>query len=487
LSHMFSDHMVLQRDAPVPVWGTGAPGEEVTVEFANQKKSVAADADGNWMVKLDPLKVSSEPQTMTLSSSKIAQTTRSPNLQIKNILVGEVWFASGQSNMEMPVGDKIRPDVYPGVENFAEEVKNANHPKLRLLKIDRQMAVKPLADAPTAGWKVCTPESAEVFSATAYFFGRHLIRNLDMPVGIIVSACSSSSVEQWISLEALEAFPQFAPVVNFYRNPATAKLDNQEYRQRAPKGQPSCLFNGGVAPVIPYAIRGVIWYQGESNASRAVEYRQLLPNMISDWRRRWGQGDFPFIQVQLAGFHGIPKNPGDDTWAELREAQAFTADKIANVHLSTAIDIGMSNFIHPKNKQEVGRRLGLVAMAMVYDAKIAYNGPVLKKMEIMGANVVLTFDQFGGDLVSRNQVKPGSVSGFAIAGADHVWHWADAAIRGDTIVVSCPQIQNPVAVRYAWSSNIACDFYNQAGLPAFPFRTDDWPLMTDGKIYTQSN
>jgi len=475
---IFSDHMVLQRDIPVPVWGTATPGDQVSVSIAGQTKTTQAGLYGKWMVRLDPLATSAEPLTM-----KIAIGTN--EITFSDVLVGEVWLASGQSNMEMPVGNVDTPArrKYPGVDHYEEELKNASHPLLRLCLVDRPSLGRPSTHVSSAGWKACSPESVNRFSAVGYFYGRHLVETLKVPVGIIQCACSSSQAEQWISLEVLSRFPQFAAVTEYCLNPEFLTLDNADYQNFAPKVQPSGLFNGGLAPIIPYAIRGAIWYQGESNADRAVEYRSLFPAMIADWRQRWGEGDFPFYFVQLAGFGDIPTQPRQqDGWAELREAQTMTLST-PNTGMAVTIDIGMPDFIHPLNKQEVGRRLGLVAQAKTYGAKLESSGPAFQSMKIDGPKVVVQFEHLGGGLVSRNPADPKKLSNFSIAGQDGLWKWADARIEGDSVVVSCESVKEPVAVRYAWSGNIACDFYNKDGLPALPFRTDDWKLTTEGKVY----
>ncbi len=475
VSDIFSDHMVLQRGMAVPVWGTAEPGERVEVRFAGQVKQATANEDGRWMLRLDPMTANWDGRPMEV----VGKTT----VLLADVLVGEVWIASGQSNMEMPLGNKYRPEVYPGVENFEEEVLAADHPLLRLMKVDRRSVSRPLENVPTQGWQVCEPESAELFSAVGYFFGRYLVENLQVPVGIITSAQSSTTAEQWTSIDALAPLPQFAETVDFYRQ-------TDEFQQifgLVPNKEPSGLFNGGLAPVIPYAIRGAIWYQGESNASRAAEYRELLPTMITDWRARWGQGDFPFYLVQLAGFRTVTKDLASisaaSEWPELRDAQSFAAASLPHVDLAVAIDIGMPNFIHPLNKQEVGRRLGLLASADTYGADLEYSGPRFNRMEVIGNQVVLHFDHIGGGLVSLNTEAAGTLDWFAVAGADRQWHWGEAMINGSSVVVTCPAVPEPVAVRYAWASNIECDFYNTAGLPAVPFRTDDWPLATQGEVY----
>ena len=472
---IFSDHMVLQRGMAVPVWGTAAPAEKVTVAIAGHSLTTTAGADGSWRVRLKPLAASARPLTLKVSASN--------EITLTDVLVGEVWLASGQSNMEMPVGNVDPPGIprrYPGVQNFEEELKNANHPLLRLCKVERQFAPRPLTTVPGAGWQTCSPESVKGFSAVGYFYGRDLAESLQVPVGIIASACSSSQAEQWTSIEALARFPQFKEVAAFYQHGDFAHMP--DYEKIAPKGKPSCLYNGGLAPLIPYAIRGAIWYQGESNADRSVEYRSLFPAMIADWRQRWGQGDFPFYFVQLAGFGGIPQNPGGNTWAELREAQAL-ALAVPNTGMAVTLDIGMADFIHPLNKQEVGRRLGLVARAKTYREKIEASGPVFKSMQIDGAKIVLQFDHLAGGLVSRSATAPGKLRFFAVAGKDQAWHWADARIAGETVVLTCEAVTEPVAARYGWAPNIEADFFNGAGLPCAPFRTDDWPLTTAGKLY----
>ena len=475
---IFSDHMVLQRDIPVPVWGTATPGDQVTVSIGGQTKTTQAGLYGKWMVRLDPLATSAEPLTM-----KIATGTN--EVTFNDVLVGEVWVASGQSNMEMPVGNVDTPArrKYPGVDHYEEELKNADHPLLRLCLVDRPSLGRPTTRVSGAGWKTCSQESVNKFSAVGYFYGRHLVETLKVPVGIIQCACSSSAAEQWISLEVLAKFPQFAAVTEYCLNPEFLTVDNLDYQNFAPKAQPSGLFNGGLAPIIPYAIRGAIWYQGESNADRPVEYRSLFPAMIADWRQRWGEGDFPFYFVQLAGFGEIPAQPRQqDSWAELREAQTMTLSA-PNTGMAVTIDIGMPDFIHPLNKQDVGRRLGLVALAKTYGEKIESSGPAFKSMKIDGPKIVLQFDHLAGGIVSRNTTDPTKLSNFSIAGKDEVWKWADARIEGNSVVVSCETVKEPVAVRYAWSGNIACDFYNKDGLPALPFRTDDWKLATEARFY----
>lgn len=472
---VFSDHMVLQQGIPVPVWGTATPGEDVSVSIAGQTQSVKAGANGKWMVKLKPLTISAKPLTLNISGGN--------KISLTDVLVGEVWLASGQSNMEMPVGNEDAPGTtrrYPGVENYEQELKQANHPLLRVCKVERQFTPRPLSEVPGAGWRACSPESIHGFSAVAYFYGRYLAEHLKVPVGMIASSCSSSQVEQWTSIEALAKFPQFTEVADFYQKTDFTKLP--DYEKIAPAGKPSCLYNGGLAPLIPYAIRGAIWYQGESNADRSIEYRELFPNMISDWRKRWGQGDFPFYYVQLAGYGAIPQGPGADKWAEMRESQTL-ALAVPNTGMAVTLDIGMADFIHPLNKQEVGRRLGLLAMAKTYRAKIEDSGPVYQKMNIQGNKLILHFDHVAGGLVSHNTATPGKLRYFAIAGKDRVWKWADALITGSTVVLTCDSVMEPVAARYGWANNIECDLFNNAGLPARPFRTDDWELTTAGKHY----
>ena len=629
LPALFADHMVLQRDMAVPVWGQAHAGENVTVSLAGQTKAATPDASGKWMVKLDPLKVG-EPLTMTVKGKN--------TLTVSDILVGEVWLASGQSNMDYSLGWDVPTN--------AAAIASANDSQLRYIRAPQKGDLEPQNDF-KANWQVATPDSVKGWSAVAFYFARNLREKLGVPVGIVHSSYGGTEAEPWTSREALDSDPMFkavaeqkiaamksfpadaaafgpklaawiaqngaqdkgnsglekgwskpdfddagwkevqlpnnltqleqkgggvfwyrktfvlpadatkdfnldmgglsgsdtiyfngTPLVELNPQPAFAS-DRRTYRvpkeliragaantiavrqyaltpndyfwepiqnfglpaadpkslgnnwkfqveqsfapltadalQSLPKfptaaiqNTPSALFNAMINPLIPYAMRGAIWYQGESNTSRPLEYRKLLPLLISDWRARWGEGNFPFYIVQLANYGTVQPEPSESNWALLREAQAMTAANVPNSGLATAIDIGESANIHPKNKLDVGKRLALVALNRTYGQKMEDSGPTYDGMKIEGNAIRLKFTHAMGLMA-----KDGALKGFAIAGDDRKFVWADAKIDGDSVVVSSPQVAHPSAVRYAWAdSPEGANLTNGAGLPAFPFRTD---------------
>lgn len=628
---IFSDNMVLQRGIPLPVWGWAQPGETVTVSLMKQKKTAVAGSDGKWMVRLDALKTG-RPFEMTISG-KVPKT-------FTNLLAGDVWICSGQSNMEQGIGASA---------NAAAEIAAANWPQIRLFMVPKKTASEPRTDV-VGEWKVCTSNTIAEngwggFSAVAYYFGRHLHTELDVPIGLIETCWGGTVAEAWTRAEALSAMEDFAGAVTAFRDLATgdrtraisypervalwwtrndpgsaktpgwsdpgldvsawqtmslpgaweknglpdfdgvvwyrreitvpaewagkdlalqlgpiddmdvtwfngAKVgesDNwtesrtytvpgsavkagpnvltvrvldtgggggvwgkAEQMSLKPAGddkaqavslagpwkytvsvtlgkngepypvrplqigdpnQVTVLYNAMIAPLVPYGIKGAIWYQGESNAGRALQYRRLLPTMIGDWRSRFGVGDFPFLVVQLANFEAVQTRPDEGGWAGLREAQLLTAQKTPRVGLAVIIDIGEAHDIHPRNKQDVGKRLALSALSIAYGKTLDYSGPVYRGMKVNGAAIELSFDHVDGGLSVRGE----KLMGFAIAGEDGKFQWADAVIQGKTVVVSASAVPKPVAVRYSWASNPIGNLYNKAGLPATPFRTDVEP------------
>jgi len=630
LPTLFSDNMVFQRDMPLPVWGTASPGGKVQVEFANQSKTAVVQKDGKWKVILDKMQAGGPFQLKIVGK----QTKL-----YKNVMVGEVWICSGQSNMEMPV------DGWGKVMNYKEEIANANYPNIRLFQVKHTTSVVPLDTVNCAGWEECSPKTIPDFSAAAYFFGRHLYKDLKVPIGLIHTSWGGTIAEAWTSGEALKTLPDFVdavkkieaqsaekgdPMVKYkadlkkwnenitktdsgfsngipvWNNPAlktsgwkTMKLPTlwekagypnldgavwfrkkvnipasmtgkdlmlhlgpindrditwfngtkvgshdhvnelRDYKipaalvkagtntivvrvfdiggnggiygkarqmslesstgkrislagswlfkigydmktmppqPRSPEdpNRPTVLYNAMLHPLIPYAIRGAIWYQGESNAGRAYQYRTLFPTMIKDWRAHWGEGNFPFLFVQLANWQAKQTKPVDDAWAELREAQLM-ALSLPNTGMAVTIDIGNPNDIHPKNKQEVGRRLALNALKLVYGKDVVNSGPIYKSMAIEGNKIRLSFTHVDGGLVAKGGKR---LKGFAIAGKDQKFVWANAKIDGKTIRVWSNRVPHPVAVRYAWAINPICNLYNKAGLPASPFRTDQWKGIT---------
>jgi len=486
LARIFSDHAVLQRGKPVPVWGTAEPGEKVTVEFRGQKISTVAGDTGEWRVTLKPMP----------AGGPFQMTVRGNNTVVLNdVLVGEVWVASGQSNMEWPVALS---------NNAEQEIAQANNPQIRLFVVPKAVADRPLKDLSGGAWQPCTSETVRNFSAVGYFFARELQRALKVPVGVIETAWGGTPAESWTSKPTLMAHPSLRyllenwqraevdypqalenyqkQLAEWERAAAQARAEGKPEPKKPDPPQeprtnpwkPSGLFNAMIAPIVPYAIQGAIWYQGESNAGRAYEYRTLFPAMIQDWREAWAQGDFPFLFVQLANFMAAKPEPGESAWAELREAQLMTLS-LPKTGMAVAIDIGDANDIHPRNKQDVGKRLALNALAIAYGKKVVYSGPIYERMKREGNAIRLYFKHVDGGLTTLNG-EP--LKGFAIAGADRKFVCAEARIDGNTVVVSSPQVPEPVAVRYAWADNPVCNLYNRAGLPASPFRTDDWPGVT---------
>lgn len=456
---LFGDNMVLQRDMAAPVWGQAEEGEEVTVTFGDQKKTAKADAEGRWMVKLDALKASSEPQTLTIAGEN--------KLELKNVVVGEVWICSGQSNMEWTVDRSAQPK---------EEIAAADYPLIRHIKVPHIPADEAQSDFP-GQWQVCSPETVGKFTAVGYYFGRRLHKELDVPIGLINSSWGGTRIEPW------------TPLVGF------KQIKKQDFAQpiieRVSKGElgdshqsPTRLYRGMIAPLVPYAIRGAIWYQGESNGGEGMTYYHKKHALVGGWRQVWGQGDFPFYWVQLANFRADNKEPaGGDGYARVRDAQRQATD-IKNTGMAVIIDIGETKDIHPKNKQDVGGRLAQWALARDYGKEIVPCGPLYKDHKVEGNKIRVRFDHVGGGLIvgEKNGLAPVSedpaakLQRFAIAGEDQNWHWADAKIDGDSVVVvSSPEVPKPVAVRYAYSANpLGANLYNKEGLPACPFRTDEW-------------
>ena len=488
LPMVFSDNMIFQRGVQAPVWGEAAPGENVKVQFAGQTKEVTAGADGSWMVRLDPL---------TVAESATLQINGANEVKINNVAVGEVWIASGQSNMEFGMG---------GAHNAAEALAVADDPQLRLFTFSRAPATEPQKDVKNGRWQPSNPTSARGFSAVGYFFGRELRRKMPgIPIGVIHTSWGGTPAEAWTSMPALQAEPDFKPMLDGwdkrmadypaqmekFTNEVLTKWEEDKKKAKdegkteprrpgEPQGplnqnRPANLYNGMIAPFVPFASHGAIWYQGESNAGRAYQYRKLLPAMIADWRTAWGvqkPQDFAFYIVQLANYMAEKPEPAESAWAELREAQTMTANMPGNGQ-GLAIDVGEAGDIHPKNKQDVGIRLALAALAQTYGQNIEYSGPVYDSMKKDGNKIRLKFTHADG-LMS----KADPISAFAIAGEDKKWKWANAKIEGNEIVVSNDEIADPVAVRYAWADNPKATIYNAAGLPAVPFRTDDWPMIT---------
>jgi sialate O-acetylesterase len=490
---IFSSNMVLQQQQINPVWGKADPGATLSITFSTEVKevpvteeqTVTVGADGTWKAALKSKRADGKVYNLRV-------THGAESLYFENIAIGEVWVCSGQSNMQWTVKDSLNADA---------ELAAANYPNLRLFYVKRVTAETPQEDCATDHqWLAATPETVPGFSAVAYFFGRDLHTALNVPVGLIHTSWGGTPSESWTSAEAAAAEPAFAPITERWNQvvadypAAKAAYDTAlaEWQVKKDKGEAtdenkpkapmapdsphriSSLYNAMINPLIPYGIKGAIWYQGESNAGRAFQYRTIFPAMIKNWRTDWAQGDFPFYFVQLANFMDRKPEPvADDTWAELREAQTMTLG-LPNTGMASAIDIGEAKDIHPKNKQEVGHRLALWALKNDYKKRSTVpSGPLYRSHEIgKDGKVTISFEY------ARDLQFHGEPVGFMIAGEDKQFVWAQAEIKGGKVVVWADAVPAPKSVRYAWQANPAVSLYNGAGLPASPFRTDDWPGMT---------
>ena len=516
---IIGEHMMLQAGGRTPIYGWADPGEAVAVSVGDAKATTTTGPDGKWQVIFTGLKPSATPVTVTISGTN--------TLTYQDVLIGDVWVCSGQSNMALPVRRVLGRDV-----NNPQGLGQANQPQMRLFKLPKDTVLDPQDDC-KGSWAVCTPGEAKEFSATGYFFGRDIHLSEKTPVGLINACRGGSSGQMWTSLEGLKSDPALA---NYLKEIVAAKADFPQRKEAylkwkqasaqwpeilkrweaesakalaegkpppakpepppvkcaRPEGMdawednvmalPTVLFNSMIAPIIPFGIKGAIWYQGEGNADEWELYRSLFPAMVRDWRTRWGQGDFPIYTVQLSSYRPPRAEPGESNWAAFREIQTQLQTLVPNSGMAVTVDIGNPDDIHPLSKAEVGRRLALVALAKTYGRSLEYSGPIYQRMQIRDAKVVLHFTQVGGGLTAKGG-EP--LKRFAIAGADRKFVWGEAKIEpstssgqvADTVVVSSPQVATPVAVRYAWDINPdGCNLFNAAGLPASPFRTDDWKL-----------
>jgi len=538
LPNIFGDHMVLQRDAEVPLWGWADPGEQVTVSAANQTALATAGQDGKWIAKLKKMAASDTPIEVTVAGKN--------TIVLKDVLIGDVWVCSGQSNMEFDLSR---------TSSVADEVPKVLDGQLRLFLVPKAIAPKPAQDIAAAqlrgegSWQVCSPDTSVGertwmgFSGIGYYFGKNIHAATGKPVGMIGSYWGGSPAQAWTSLEALKPVPALkiytdegvdssAVLEKFLETRSTVAIpewnaamekwdiDNKAAMEtyvaaskqwvadakqavaenkplpstpkpvppRVPRldsgknqGMPAGPFNAMIAPIIPYGIKGAIWYQGEANALNPVLYRTLFPTMITDWRARWGQGDFPFLFVQLANFTPGKSDAASDKWALLREAQAQTL-ALPNTGMAVTLDIGEAADIHPKDKWDVALRLALAARHIAYGEEIAFSGPLYKAMTTEAGQIRIQFDHAEGGLVicaPPEHFHPGEpraaaseLLGFTIAGADLKFVPAKAKIDGDKVVVSSEAVPSPVAVRYAWADSPIANLYNKQGLPAAPFRTD---------------
>jgi len=535
LPAIIGDNMVLQRNAKAPLWGWTEPGGKIRVVFMNKTFETIAGNDGKWSLKLNVYKKGG-PYQMLIKNSK-------EQVVIKNILIGDVWVASGQSNMEFGIQTE---------RHGAEAISKATDTLIHFFYVPMVFSLQPQQDignvpdiSPNGKWVVCSPQlmadtkwAWHGFSAVGYYFAQQIRNHEDCPVGMVASYKGGTPAQAWISIAGLQQHPEFKKYVTTHQElaenyekanagypqqmanyqealkqwntevgndfdaakkqweilAAAAKANGQAPPPQpkpskpapiAPPhpaggfGTPSNLYNAMIAPIIPYAIKGILWYQGESNGDRledALEYKDLFPRLINDWRANWQQGDIPFIFVQLTNYRAPAKNPSEGNWPWVREAQLKTLS-LPKTGMIVITDIGEAENIHPTNKEDVGLRLSLVVRHLVYGEDIVAYGPIFKSMKIEGNNIRLSFDNIGSGLFADSVRHPGSIElkGFGIAGDDQNFVWAKAVIEGNTVIVSSNEVPYPAAVRYNWADNPPGNLYNKEGLPASPFRTDNWP------------
>lgn len=484
LAPLFRDHAVLQRDQPIPVWGQASAGENIVVEFRGQRCEASATESGRWQVQLAPLAASADPALLVVQGRN--------RVVVADVLVGDVWLASGQSNMEWRVDQAADAE---------REIAVADHPLIRHFDVPNLVATEPCTAA-GGTWEKCTPQSVAKFSAVAYYFARQWRQATGVPVGIVNATWGGTPVESWMSAATLIADKAFQPALARWAQTlkdypakkseydaalaawergeaaapdekARAAYRKQQPRPRAPRGPghhwtPAGLYNGMIAPLVPFPLSGVIWYQAESNADYPADYTALFSAMIRQWRAEWRR-ELPFYFVQIANFNGTPADRKPGQWAWLRDAQAATL-ALPRTGMAVAIDIGTANNIHPKNKQEVGRRLALLAGRDILGATAEASGPVLTKVTAERGGLRLSFAHAAG-LTSGGQ----PLLGFELAAEDQRFFAAEAHIEGTDVVVTSAQVTRPVAVRYAWTNAPEARLKNSDGLPAAPFRSDNWP------------
>jgi sialate O-acetylesterase len=483
LPAIISDNMILQQNKKVALWGWASPGEKITITAGWSKKNVpvVTGKDGKWLVYLSTAKAGG-PYTIRFSGSN--------TIEIKNVLLGEVWLASGQSNMEFFIG-KTSNSSYPGVVNHEEVMNDAEHPDIRTIDVPNKVAEEPQYEF-QAQWKLCSAKTIDTFSAVAYFFAREVNKATGFPVGIINATWGGTPAESWTKKQVLESDSGLAIILQRYKKlvdeyPAisaaykdavvkwTADTSKEKGRKPAAPLSPNSnkmpykLYNGMISPIIPYSIKGVIWYQGENNADRAWQYRKLFPAMIANWRNDWNDEKLPFYFVQIS--------PHRSQNAEIRDAQFYVLRHVKNTGMAVTTDNGDSLNIHPRNKELVGKRLSLWALHNDYGKKnLVVSGPLYKSMKVEGHRIRVIFDYNKG-LMS----KDGDLTEFTMAGNDQVFVPAKAVIEGNTVVVWSDNVSKPLAVRFAWKNVPKPNLFNRAGLPASPFRTDNWKLTTQDK------
>ena len=473
LPALVGDHMVLQQGKPLPIWGWSAAGEEVTVTLGDQSATTVAGEDGRWRLNLEPMEAGG-PYDITVR-------TATQSIEIADVMIGEVWLCSGQSNMDMRLA-KLWDS-----ERLESDLERDG---IRLFRVERAIADEP-ADDLDGAWSLCEPKVAAKFSAVAYFFGVELQRELGVTVGLIHSAYGGTPAEAWTDTQRILSNPaltsiadswqrreqQYAEKLEAWESNGEAQPDSTKPSEPPQRYKPGGLFNAMIEPMIPYAIRGACWYQGESNIWHATQYQPLLTALIEDWRDRWSDSSLPFAVVQLPNYANPPRVPeGPYSWAELRESQRLVSKNLPAVGLITTIDIGEPTDVHPRNKVDVGHRLALWALAEVYGGDSVYSGPRFAGYAIEGDKVRISFDHVGSGLAARDSNE---IKGFVIAGPDQKFRWATAEIDGDDLLISEAKVPDPRSVRYGWADDPHwANLINREGLPASPFRTDDWEPVT---------
>jgi sialate O-acetylesterase len=460
LPAVLNSHMVLQQGMPAPIWGWAEAGEKVTVSFAGQTKTTAADKDGKWQIKLDALKANAKGQSLTIAGTN--------KIELTDVLIGEVWICSGQSNMEWRITGALNPK---------EEVANSNHPQIRLFDVQGHVVNARPQENCKGVWAVCSPKTSGSFSAVGYYFGRALQKKLNVPIGLVGSNWGGTRIEPWVTLDGFKSIPELAKETKIVE-------DNRAKNGKVGGGTPGAICNAMIYPLAPFAMRGGIWYQGESNGNEGVTYYHKKKALINGWRKLFNP-NLAFYWVQLADFRKATDDPkGGDGWARIREAQRKALD-VPGTGMAVITDIGADRDIHPKNKQDVGGRLAAWALHQTYElSDVVPSGPMYKSIKVEKGAIRISFTKVSvgsGLMVGKKeglkptaQVTDGKLARFAISGADKVWHWADATIDGATVVVKSDKVAAPVAVRYAYSMNPkGANLYNKEGMPASPFRTDD--------------
>jgi sialate O-acetylesterase len=479
LPNVLSSHAVLQRNAPIHIWGWATPGETITVRFHEQSRSATANDIGKWELWLASENAGG-PYTLTVQGSAGSGAP----ITLTDVLVGDVWVASGQSNMEMPLNG------FPGsavVKNSAQEIAHANLPQVRLLRLEKKSSFYPLTDI-SATWTECTSQTAADFSAVAYFFGRELNQREHVPIGLIDSTWGGTPVEAWTSMDTIGSDAGLMPIFSYWAHftdelgdrDLVLALEKREDEANARAGrpkpkhpwrpdgtswQPAGLYNGMIAPLVPYTIKGVIWYQGETNSDplRAPYYARFFSALISDWRMHWREGDFPFLYAQISSFY----SPNED-WGIVRDAQRRTL-VLSNTAMAVTLDVGDHDNVHPADKQTVGARLALAARALAYgESQLEYSGPLFRTMAVEGPAMRVWFDHAQNGLAVHGQ----QLQGFEVAGTDGEFVPATARIDGQTVVVQASGVEHPKAVRYAWSSFTNANLFNKEGLPASTFTSE---------------